>query len=67
MTIEHFFVINHDAERKIFEKIKVTEIQKELTEYAVAKYKEREMKKIDNNLYDYINKINPNDEPNSEV
>ena len=65
--IERHLVINHDAERKIFEKIKVTEIQKELTEYAVAKYKEREMKKIDTNLDDYINKINPNDEPNSEV
>ncbi len=65
--IERHLVINHDAERKIFEKIKVTEIQKELTEYAVAKYKEREMKKIDANLDDFINKINPNDEPNSEV
>jgi Domain of unknown function (DUF4407) len=65
--IERHLVINHDAERKIFEKIKVTEIQKELTEYAVAKYKEREMKKIDANLDEYINKINPNDEPNSEV
>jgi hypothetical protein len=65
--IERHLVINHDAERKIFEKIKVTEIQKELTEYAVAKYKEREMKKIDTNLDDYINKINPNEEPNSEV
>lgn len=65
--IERHLVINHDAERKIFEKIKVTEIQKELTEYAVAKYKEREMKKIDNNLEDYIKKIKPNDEPNSEI
>ena len=65
--IERHLVINHDAERKIFEKIKVTEIQKELTEYAVAKYKEREMKKIDTNLDEYINKINTNDEPNSEV
>lgn len=65
--IERHLVINHDAERKIFEKIKVTEIQKELTEYAVAKYKEGEMKKIDANIDDYINKINPNDEPNSEV
>jgi hypothetical protein len=65
--IERHLVINHDAERKIFEKIKVTEIQKELTEYAVTKYKEREMKKIDTNLDNYINKLNPNDEPNSEV
>lgn len=65
--VERHLVINHDAERKVFEKIKVTEIQKELTEYAVTKYKEREMKKIDTNLDNYINKLNPNDEPNSEV
>lgn len=55
--IERHLTINHDAERIIFEKIKVTEIQKELTEYAVSKYKEREKKKIDDNLDDYIKGI----------
>lgn len=48
--IERHLVINHEAHKLIYEKIKVTEIQKELTDYAIAKYKEREMKKIDENL-----------------
>lgn len=61
---ERHLVINHEAEKIIFEKMKVTEIQKELTEYAIAKYKEREKEKIDANLDEYIKKINP-DEFNS--
>lgn len=59
--IERHLVINHEAEKMIFEKMKITEIQKELTEYAIAKYKQREKEKIDANLDDYINKINPNE------
>jgi len=55
--VEKHLVINHEAEKLIYEKMKVTEIQKELTEYAVKKYKEREMSKIDNNLDAYINSI----------
>ena len=55
--VEKHLTINHEAERLIFEKIKVTEIQKELTEYAVQKYKEREIKKIDDNLDDFIGPI----------
>ncbi|MGL2963884.1 DUF4407 domain-containing protein [Flavobacterium sp. RSB2_4_14] len=55
--VEKHLTINHEAERILFEKIKVTEIQKELTEYAVQKYKEREKKKIDDNLDDYIKGI----------
>ena len=62
--IERHLIVNHEAEKMIFEKIKVTEIQKELTEYAIAKYKEKEKEKIDNNLEEYIQKINP-DEFNS--
>lgn len=62
--VERHLVINHEAEKIIFEKIKVTEIQKELTEYAIAKYKEKEKEKIDANLDEYIKKINP-DEFNS--
>lgn len=58
---ERHLVINHEAEKIIFEKMKVTEIQKELTEYAIAKYKEREKEKIDANLDEYIKKINPNE------
>lgn len=58
--VERHLTINHEAEKVIFEKIKVTEIQKELTDYAVLKYKEREMKKIDENLDQYINSIENN-------
>ena len=54
--------INHEAEKLIFEKIKVSEIQRELTQYAVQKYKEREHKKIDDNLEDYIKTINPDEQ-----
>jgi hypothetical protein len=41
----------------IYEKKKVTEIQKKLTKYAVKKYEEREKKKIDDNLDDFIKTI----------
>ena len=37
--------------------MKVAEIQKELTNYALDKYKEREIEKIDGNLDAYITKI----------
>lgn len=60
--VEKHLIINHEAERLIFEKIKVTEIQKELTDYAVQKYKEREMKKIDENLDSYIKSIDKNEQ-----
>ncbi|MCY1527135.1 hypothetical protein D9M68_621920 [compost metagenome] len=56
--VERHLVINHEAEKIIFEKIKVTEIQKELTTYAVERYKEKEKEKIDANLDEYIKKIN---------
>ncbi|WP_281336128.1 DUF4407 domain-containing protein [Flavobacterium eburneipallidum] len=59
--IERHLTINHEAERIIFEKKMVTNIQKELTKYAVTKYKEREMRKIDDNLDGYIKSINPNE------
>lgn len=59
--VERHLIINHEAERIIFEKIKVTEIQKELTEYAISKYKERERKNIDENLDEYIKKIKPDE------
>jgi hypothetical protein len=55
--IERHLIINHESDKLMFEKIKVSEIQKELTEYAVSKYKEREFKKIDDNLDDYIKNI----------
>jgi len=55
--IERHLIINHEADKLIFEKSKVSEIQKQLTEYAVQKYKEREQKKIDENLDAYIKNI----------
>jgi len=61
--VERHLIINHEAERMIFEKMKVTEIQKELTEYAIAKYKEKEKQKIDENLDEYITKIKPDGQP----
>lgn len=57
---ERHLVINHEAERMIYEKMKITEIQKELTDYAIEKYKQKEKEKIDANLDDYIKKLNPN-------
>ena len=60
--VEKHLVVNHEAEKLIYEKIKVTEIQKELTDYAVQKYKEREMKKIDENLDTYIKSIDKNEQ-----
>jgi hypothetical protein len=55
--VERHLTINHEAERIIYEKMMVTNIQKELTAYAGQKYKEREMKKIDENPDDYIKPI----------
>jgi hypothetical protein len=59
--VERHLIINHEAEKIIFEKIKITEIQKELTEYAIAKYKAKEKEKIDADLDAYIKKINPDE------
>ncbi|MGH2664863.1 DUF4407 domain-containing protein [Flavobacterium sp.] len=60
--IERHLTINHEAERIIFEKKMLTNIQKELTKYAVTKYKEREMKKIDDNIDSYIKPINADEQ-----
>lgn len=54
---ERHLVINHEAHKLVYEKMKVAEIQKELTNYALDKYKEREIEKIDGNLDAYITKI----------
>lgn len=52
--IEKHLVINHEAEKLVFERSKLAEIQRDLTEYALQKYKEREQKKIDENLDNFI-------------
>lgn len=64
---ERHLVINHEAERMIYEKMKITDIQKELTDYAIEKYKANEKEKIDNNLEDYIKKIDPNINQDEEI
>ena len=64
---ERHLIINHEAERLIYEKIKVTEIQNELTNYAIEQYKIREMKKIDENIDDYIKSMNTNEESNKQA
>lgn len=61
---ERHLIINHEADRLVYEKIKVTEIQKELTDYAIEQYKIREKKKIDENLDDYIKNIAPDENAN---
>jgi hypothetical protein len=62
LGVERHLVINHEADKMIYEKIKVTEIQKELTDYAVERYKDREKRNIDENLDQYIANI-ATDEP----
>ncbi|UBB89886.1 DUF4407 domain-containing protein [Candidatus Kaistella beijingensis] len=55
--LERHLVINHEADKQKFEKVKIAEIQKELTQYAVDKYKEREKEKIDENPELYIKEV----------
>lgn len=52
--MERNLIINHNALNMNYEKSKLSEAHQELTDYAVQKYKEREMKKIDENLDTYI-------------
>ncbi|SDC80064.1 DUF4407 domain-containing protein [Niabella drilacis] len=62
---ERHLIINHEADKMVYEKIKLTDIQKELTGYAVEQYKNREKRRIDENLDDYIKSINPDEPGNS--
>jgi hypothetical protein len=64
---ERHLIINHEAERMIYEKIKVTDIQKELTDYAIEQYKQKEKKKIDENLDNYIKNINKDEQGNQQA
>jgi hypothetical protein len=64
---ERHLVINHEAHKLVYEKIKVTEIQKELTDYAIEQFKKREKNKIDENLDDYIKNIKIDESGNSQV
>jgi hypothetical protein len=64
---ERHLVINHEAEQMVYEKIKLTDIQKELTDYAIEQYKAGEKRKIDENLGDYIKSINKDEQGNQQA
>lgn len=59
--VERHLVINHEADLKIYERIKESEIQKELTDYAIEKFKEQEKAKIDVNPGSYIKNVSPDE------
>jgi len=54
--LERHLVINHAADIKLYEKIKESDIQKELSDYAIKQFKEKEKEIIDNNPQLYIKK-----------
>jgi hypothetical protein len=63
--MERHLVINHNVEKEIYQTSRATEVQKELIDYAIEKYKEQMKSKIDANPEDFIkeedlNTINPN-------
>jgi hypothetical protein len=63
--MERHLVINHNVEKEIYQTSRATEVQKELIDYAIEKYKEQMKAKIDANPEDFIkeedlNNINPN-------
>ncbi len=51
---ERHLTINHQAEKVLFEKAKIIEVQRELSGYAIEKYKDQEKEKIDKNPADYV-------------
>jgi hypothetical protein len=51
---ERHLTINHQAEKVLFEKTKIIEVQKELSGHAIARYKDQEIAKIDQNPSDYV-------------
>lgn len=51
---EKDLVIDHEAEKRIHEKAKLIQAQKELSEYVVEKWLNQEKKKADENLDNYI-------------
>ena len=54
---ERHLTVNHQAEKLLFEKSKIIEVQKELSGYAIEKYKEQEKDKIDRNPTDYVQTV----------
>jgi hypothetical protein len=58
--LERHLVINHSADKMIYEKHLLAMAEKELNRYAVSKYIKEEKKKIDENPGEYL-KQNPNE------
>lgn len=61
---ERHLVINHEAERLVYEKIKATDAQKQLIDYAINKYIESQKRLIDENPEKFIKHIG---DENSDV
>jgi hypothetical protein len=55
---ERHLVINHQAERLVYEKAKAAEAQKELIDYAIKKYLEQQKGKMDENPENFIKQLN---------
>ncbi|MHA4740414.1 DUF4407 domain-containing protein [Dyadobacter sp. MSC1_007] len=51
---ERHLTINHQAEKVLYEKAKIIEVQRELSGYAIEKYRDQEKEKIDKNPADYV-------------
>ncbi|WP_289064195.1 DUF4407 domain-containing protein [uncultured Zobellia sp.] len=54
---ERDLIISHQAQRKIDEKIALMKAQTELSDYVIERWKEKEKKKIDKNIENYISRI----------
>ncbi|MBT9190406.1 DUF4407 domain-containing protein [Zobellia russellii] len=54
---ERDLIISHQAQRKIDEKIALMKAQTELSDYVIERWKEKEKKKIDENIENYISQI----------
>ncbi len=55
---ERHLVINHQAERLVYEKAKAAEAQKELIDYAIKKYLEQQKGRMDENPDNFIKQLN---------
>lgn len=54
---ERNLIINHQANKKVEEKMMLIKAQSELSDYIIEKWKEKEKKNIDNNLDNYISEV----------
>lgn len=54
---ERNLIINHQANKKVEERMMLIKAQSELSDYIIEKWKEKEKKNIDNNLDNYISEV----------